>query len=125
METRQTKNTRQQLTPAELEVLQERFEEQQIILARQKEAFASEREKFEKEKRRVNIEKEEEQQRLEMEIEASHRMLDDLREEVAQRNEELQDWRRNKIQNNNNEYRDREEIYRRSKNYDKKWIDCV
>lgn len=99
METRQTKASRPQLTPAELEILQERVEEQQAILSRQKEAFSSEKEKFEQEKRRVLADKEEEQRRSEKALESSHRVISELRDEIRQREEELRKWGENETQN--------------------------
>lgn len=111
METRQTKNTRPQLTTTELEVLQERFEEQQALLARQKEAFASEREKFDQERKRLYTEREEEQRRSEKKLEASHRTINELRNDVRQREDELRKWGENETQTHN-EYEAREEIFR-------------
>lgn len=110
METRQSKNSRQQLTTAELEVLQERFEEQQVLLTRQKEAFASEREKFEQEKKRLHNEKEEEQRRVERELEASHRTITELRNEVRQREDELRKW--GSEDQTHNDFETREEMFR-------------
>lgn len=111
METRQTKNSRPQLSTVELEVLQERFEEQQTVFARQKEAFASEREKFNQEKTRILTEREEEQERSAKELEASHHTINELRDEVRRREDELRKWGENETQNAI-DYEGREEIFR-------------
>lgn len=111
METRQTKNTRPQLTTAELEVLQERFEEQQILLGRQKEAFASEREKFDQEKKRLDIEREEEQRQARKELEVSQRTINELRNEVRIREDELRKWGEDESRTQH-EYEIQEGIYR-------------
>lgn len=111
METRQAKTSRPQLTAAELEIMQERYEEQQIVLARQKEAFASEREKFNKEKDRILNEKNEELQRCGRELEASHHALSELREEIRQRDNDLRRCEDQDTQNAT-EYENRDEIRR-------------
>lgn len=80
-------------------------------MARQKEAFASEREKFDQEKKRLYTEQEEEQKRSEKKLEASHRTVSELRTEVRQREDELRKWGENEIQIHN-EYEVREELFR-------------